>query len=378
MLTARACADPSGYGRIVRDAGRRRRGDRRAEGRDRRSSGRSARSTRGISPSTRRSCATRCRRSATTTPRASTTSPTSSAIARERRPDRSAPTRSTTCCRPRASTTASSSPRSARELNRRIARPAGCATASRSIDPATTWIDVDVALGPDVTLLPGTQLLGATVVGEDAVIGPDTHARRTARSAPAPGSSAPTASSRSIGAGATVGPFSYLRPGHPARRRAARSAPSSRPRTPQIGDGAKVPHLSYVGDAEIGEGTNIGAGTIFANYDGVAKHRTDGRPARVRPARNNTFVAPVDDRRRRLHRRRHRRPPRRAAGRARRRPRPQRNIDGWVPRKRAGHRQADAAAGGARGRPGDGHRMDARRHPPRRHSTEEQHARDRT
>ena len=66
----------------------------------------------------------------------------------------------------------------------------------------------------------------------------------------------------------------------PSSASAARSAPSSRPRTPQIGDGAKVPHLSYVGDAEIGEGTNIGAGTIFANYDGVAKHRTVDRPAR--------------------------------------------------------------------------------------------------
>ena len=102
----------------------------------------------------------------------------------------------------------------------------------------------------------------------------------------------------------------------------------------EIGDGAKVPHLSYVGDAEIGEGTNIGAGTIFANYDGVDKHRTViGRHART--ASNNTFVAPVqigdgagtgagsvirEDV-----------PPGALAVSAG----PQRNIDGWAQRKRA-------------------------------------------
>ena len=84
----------------------------------------------------------------------------------------------------------------------------------------------------------------------------------------------------------------------------------------QIGDGAKVPHLSYVGDAEIGEGTNIGAGTIFANYDGVAKHRTViGR--RARTGSNNTFVAPVSVGDGAGTARRHRRTPQRAGRRAR-------------------------------------------------------------
>jgi bifunctional UDP-N-acetylglucosamine pyrophosphorylase/glucosamine-1-phosphate N-acetyltransferase len=80
-----------------------------------------------------------------------------------------------------------------------------------------------------------------------------------------------------IGDGATVGPFSYLRPGTSSARRQDRRLRRDQER--QIGDGAKVPHLSYVGDAEIGEGSNIGAGTIFANYDGVTKHRTTvGKP----------------------------------------------------------------------------------------------------
>ncbi len=95
-----------------------------------------------------------------------------------------------------------------------------------------------------------------------------------------------------VGAGATVGPFSYLRPGTELGA-GGKIGGFVETKNAQIGDGAKVPHLSYVGDAEIGEGTNIGAGTIFANYDGVAKHRTRvGRHART--ASNNTFVAPVD------------------------------------------------------------------------------------
>ena len=94
-----------------------------------------------------------------------------------------------------------------------------------------------------------------------------------------------------IGAGANVGPFSYLRPGTELGA-GGKIGAFVETKNAQIGEGAKVPHLSYVGDAEIGEGTNIGAGTIFANYDGVDKHRTViGRHART--ASNNTFVAPV-------------------------------------------------------------------------------------
>ena len=158
------------------------------------------------------------------------------------------------------------------------------------VDPASTWVDVTVALEPDVTLLPNVQLLGATVVAEDAVVGPDTTLRdvevgRGAKVVRTHGELAV------VGAGADVGPFSYLRPGAVIGERGKVGA-FVEVKNSTIGDGAKVPHLSYVGDAEIGEGTNIGAGTIFANYDGVRKHRTTvGRHART--GSNNTFVAPV-------------------------------------------------------------------------------------
>ncbi len=177
-----------------------------------------------------------------------------------------------------------------RELNRRILER-WMREGVSVMDPDTTWIDDDVVLAQDVTILPGVQLLGATVVAEDAVIGPDTTLKDCeigagARVVRTHGELAV------IGAGAEVGPFSYLRPG---TRLGVDGKIGTFVETKNavIGDGAKVPHLSYVGDAEIGEGTNIGAGTIFANYDGVAKHRTTvGRHART--GSNNTFVAPVE------------------------------------------------------------------------------------
>ena len=158
------------------------------------------------------------------------------------------------------------------------------------VDPATTWIDVGVELERDVTILPGTQLLGSTSVGEDSVVGPDSTLRdcRVGRSATL---TRVHGDSAEIGDGASVGPYSYLRPG---TRLGADGKIGGFVETKNavIGDGAKVPHLSYIGDAEIGEGTNIGAGTITANYDGVAKHRTVvGKHART--GSNNTFVAPT-------------------------------------------------------------------------------------
>ena len=140
------------------------------------------------------------------------------------------------------------------------------------VDPASTWIDADVVLERDVTLLPGVQLLGATAVAEDAVVGPDCTLKDVevgagARVVRTHGELAV------VGAGATVGPFSYLRPGTELGA-GGKIGAFVETKNAQIGEGAKVPHLSYVGDAEIGEGANIGAGTIFANYDGVAKHRT--------------------------------------------------------------------------------------------------------
>jgi bifunctional UDP-N-acetylglucosamine pyrophosphorylase / glucosamine-1-phosphate N-acetyltransferase len=227
-----------------------------------------------------------------------------------------------------------------RELNRRIVTR-WMKDGVSVMDPATTWIDADVVLAPDVTILPGTQLLGVTVVAEDAVIGPDTtledcEVGAGARVVRTHGQLAV------IGDGATVGPFSYLRPGTTLGAQGKIGA-FVETKNAQIGDGAKVPHLSYVGDAEIGEGTNIGAGTIFANYDGVNKHRTTvGKHART--ASNNTFVAPVtigDG-------------AGTGAGTVVRRDVPpgalavsagqQRNLPGWAQSRRAGTPQAEAAA----------------------------------
>jgi bifunctional UDP-N-acetylglucosamine pyrophosphorylase/glucosamine-1-phosphate N-acetyltransferase len=159
------------------------------------------------------------------------------------------------------------------------------------VDPATTWVDVTVDLARDVTLKPGVQLHGTTTVAEDAVVGPDSTLTDVQI-----GSGASVVrthgSGAVVGAGATVGPFSYLRPGT-VLGVAGKIGTFVETKNARIGDGAKVPHLSYVGDAEIGEGTNIGAGTIFANYDGVDKHRTKvGRHART--GSNNTFVAPIE------------------------------------------------------------------------------------
>jgi bifunctional UDP-N-acetylglucosamine pyrophosphorylase/glucosamine-1-phosphate N-acetyltransferase len=208
------------------------------------------------------------------------------------------------------------------------------------IDPDTTWIDVDVRLAPDVTILPGVQLLGTTVVEEDAVVGPGSTLKDVEV-----GAGARVVRTHAelavIGARADVGPFSYLRPGT-VLGAGGKIGGFVETKNSTIGEGAKVPHLSYVGDAEIGEGTNIGAGTVFANYDGVHKHRTViGRQART--ASNNTFVAPVhvgdgagtgagavirEDV-----------PPGALAVSAG----PQRNLEGWTLRKRPGTAQAEAA-----------------------------------
>ncbi|HET9421761.1 MAG TPA: bifunctional UDP-N-acetylglucosamine diphosphorylase/glucosamine-1-phosphate N-acetyltransferase GlmU [Nocardioides sp.] len=226
------------------------------------------------------------------------------------------------------------------ELNRRIV--SGWMRDGVSVmDPATTWIDSDVVLAPDVTILPGTQLLGATVVAEDAVIGPDTTLKDCeigagARVVRTHGELAV------VGDEATVGPYAYLRPGTKLGIR-GKIGTFVETKNSEIGDDAKVPHLSYVGDAEIGEGTNIGAGTIFANYDGVNKHRTKvGRHAKT--ASNNTFVAPVEIGdgagtgagtvvRRDV-------PPGALAVSSG----PQRNLPDWAQTKRPGTAQAEAAA----------------------------------
>ncbi len=158
------------------------------------------------------------------------------------------------------------------------------------LDPATTWVDAGVELAPDVTLRPGTQLHGDTRVETGADIGPDCTLTDTVVGAGARVVRA-QCDGAEVGRGATVGPFAYLRPG-------ARLGPAAKVGTyvevkaSEIGPGAKVPHLSYVGDATIGAGTNIGAATIVANYDGVAKHRTVVGE-QVRTGSDTVLVAPV-------------------------------------------------------------------------------------
>jgi bifunctional UDP-N-acetylglucosamine pyrophosphorylase/glucosamine-1-phosphate N-acetyltransferase len=158
------------------------------------------------------------------------------------------------------------------------------------MDPASTWVDSAVLLAPDVTLLPGVQLLGATVVGTHTVVGPDTTLKdcEVGRHARVVRTHAGLAV---VDDHANVGPFAYLRPGTTLGT-GGKIGTFVETKNAHIGDGAKVPHLSYVGDADIGEGTNIGAGTIFANYDGTHKHHTTiGKGAKT--GANNTFVAPV-------------------------------------------------------------------------------------
>jgi bifunctional UDP-N-acetylglucosamine pyrophosphorylase/glucosamine-1-phosphate N-acetyltransferase len=208
------------------------------------------------------------------------------------------------------------------------------------LDPATIWIDVTVSLGRDAVVDQNTQLRGTTTIGPEATIGPDVTLVDTTV-----GAAATVLRSHALGAEigprASVGPYAYLRP-------AARLAEKAKVGTfvevknSEIGAGAKVPHLTYVGDATIGPRANIGAATIFANYDGLAKHHTTvGEAAFI--GCDTTLVAPVEV----------------GAGayvgagsaitqdvppgelgltRAQ-----QRNIEGWVARRRAGTVSAEAA-----------------------------------
>ncbi len=177
-----------------------------------------------------------------------------------------------------------------RELNARTLDRLMREDGAIILDPATTWVDVEVSIGRDTVVHPGCQLRGATSVGSGCEVGPDTTLIDTEV---ADGASVVRTHAvlAQVGPNATVGPYSYLRPGTTLGAR-GKIGGFVETKNATIGDGAKVPHLSYVGDAEIGEGTNIGAGTIFANYDGVNKHKTViGKHAKT--GSNNTFVAPV-------------------------------------------------------------------------------------
>jgi len=212
------------------------------------------------------------------------------------------------------------------------------------VDPLTTWIDVDVTLGRDTVIEPNTHLRGSTRVGEWAVIGPDTtlidvvvgDGARVVRT---------HGEGVTIGPKATIGPFAYLRPGTELAERTKVGA-FVEVKNSQVGAGTKIPHLSYVGDATIGEETNIGAANVVVNYDGVTKHRTV-IGSHVRTGSDTMLVAPVtvgdgaytaagsvitkDV------------PPGAlGVGRAQ-----QRNVEGWVLRRRPGTKAAAAAAAAA-------------------------------
>lgn len=159
------------------------------------------------------------------------------------------------------------------------------------VDPASTWIDADVRVAADARIEPGTSLLGTTEVGAGSVVGPLT-----------------TLIDASIGSdvrvphsylvecdvddGCSVGPFAYLRPGA-SLAAGAKAGTFVEVKNSRIGEGSKVPHLAYVGDAEIGADSNLGAGTVTANYDGSRKHRTVVGD-RVRIGVDTMLVAPVE------------------------------------------------------------------------------------
>lgn len=209
------------------------------------------------------------------------------------------------------------------------------------VDPISTWVDSTATVESDVTLLPGTWIAGSTKVASGAVIGPrSTLLNCTVASGAQVIESHCTGAV--IGANANVGPFTYLRPGTQLGA-SSKAGAFVEMKNAVVGDGSKVPHLSYVGDATIGEGSNIGAATIFVNYDGVEKHHTVVGD-HVRIGSDSMLVAPItigdgaytaagsvitED------------VPPGAIGVARAK---QRNVLGWVMRKRSGTQSADAAS----------------------------------
>jgi bifunctional UDP-N-acetylglucosamine pyrophosphorylase/glucosamine-1-phosphate N-acetyltransferase len=157
-------------------------------------------------------------------------------------------------------------------------------------DPATTWVDVTVAIGQDAEIGPQTQLTGRTAIAEGARVGPGCLLEDTSVGEDAIVLHA-VCRQAEIGQRATVGPYAYLRPGTRIREDAHVGCHVEL-KNSEVGAGAKVAHLTYVGDADIGAGSNIGAGTIFANYDGVAKHHTTvGEDVFI--GSNTVLVAPV-------------------------------------------------------------------------------------
>ncbi|MEU3375141.1 bifunctional UDP-N-acetylglucosamine diphosphorylase/glucosamine-1-phosphate N-acetyltransferase GlmU [Streptomyces sp. NPDC006660] len=212
------------------------------------------------------------------------------------------------------------------------------------VDPATTFVDVQVTFEQDAVVHPGTQLLGTTHLASGAEVGPNSRLTNTVVGAGARVDNAVSYDSE-VGEGATVGPFAYLRPGTRLGVK-AKIGTYVETKNATIGEGTKVPHLSYVGDATIGEYTNIGAASVFVNYDGEAKHHTT-IGSHCKTGSDNMFVAPVtvgDG-------------AYTAAGSVITKDVPagslavargqQRNIEGWVERKRPGSAAAQAAQAAA-------------------------------
>ncbi|MBT2404482.1 MULTISPECIES: bifunctional UDP-N-acetylglucosamine diphosphorylase/glucosamine-1-phosphate N-acetyltransferase GlmU [unclassified Streptomyces] len=208
------------------------------------------------------------------------------------------------------------------------------------VDPASTFVDVTVTFGQDALVHPGTQLLGATHIAEGAEVGPNTRLKDT-QVGPGARVDNTVADTAVIGESASVGPFAYLRPGTNLGLK-AKAGTYVEMKNATIGEGTKVPHLSYVGDATIGEYTNIGAASVFVNYDGEHKHHTTVG-SHCKTGSDNMFVAPVtigDG-------------AYTAAGSVITKDVPagalavargqQRNIEGWVARKRPGSAAAAAA-----------------------------------
>ena len=158
------------------------------------------------------------------------------------------------------------------------------------VDPGSATVDADVVVGPDTTIEPGCSLRGRTRVGEGCTIGPQTTLVDVVL-----GDGVRVPHSYAIGAeaedGVQIGPFAYLRPGT-ILRQGAKIGTFVEVKNSDIGRATKVPHLSYLGDADVGAGSNLGAGTITANYDGRTKHRTT-IGAGVMGAIHTSFVAPV-------------------------------------------------------------------------------------
>ncbi|QAY60878.1 bifunctional UDP-N-acetylglucosamine diphosphorylase/glucosamine-1-phosphate N-acetyltransferase GlmU [Microbacterium protaetiae] len=218
------------------------------------------------------------------------------------------------------------------------------------VDPATTWIDVTSTLTPDVTVLPNTHIERATTIATGATVGPDTTlidcevgeqavVRRV------------DANLAVIGDRVSVGPFTHLRPGT-VLSADVKVGSFVETKNAQVGVGTKVPHFIYLGDATVGEGTNLGAGTITANYDDVHKHHTEIGD-QVHTGSHTVLVAPIrlgDG-------------AKTGAGAVVRKDvpagalaisvAPQRNIEGWVEKNRPGTAAADVATRSAQ-KAGDG------------------------